>query len=104
MNEFQSIGTIPFLGDIYYNGIIDAHNDDYFITQYDEVYPEGEENSNVYESLYHVYKMNEVLDYLLNSPQDLSSSLKVGLVLAARAYVSTLKPLGFINERNLERK
>lgn len=109
--EIKSIGKIPSMEDNYYDGVIEAHNDKYFITSMTEVCyahiigegrklcPEPFEcGCNCYETLYKVYRMDDTLRILLEikaSPNTLSI-----LVSVARLYTEEMRePIGFIRER-----
>ena len=87
------IGPIPPTGYSYYDGILDANNENFFITICDTLYPEGEDKHYIYESVYAVYKMDDNLAPLCNWKD----------VLKAREYVLTLEPVGYILEGNLDR-
>lgn len=129
LSEITSIGPIAPHGDSYYDGIIEAHNPEFFITRCDEVYEldaEGQEISNSYEIIYLVYRMDYIFKHCLEYPKfermpeecyfprsdgyeraDLSgsqhSSFHLNLLLAAREHAKNLRPLGYIREGNLDR-
>lgn len=112
--EIKSIGPIPWDGDNYWDGIIDAHNDKYFITRLTEVCYAHEHPAyandpckdpmececRAYETFYYVYPMDETLRILLDTKSD-----KVNYLLScATWYAENMKePIGFIREGNLER-
>lgn len=128
--EITSIGKIPTFGDNYYDGVLEAHNENYFITSCDEVHDldeNGKEMPRSFETIYLVYPMDYIFRHCLELPKferlpeevykyprsdgylgaDLSgsaySSFSTDLLLAAREHAKCLKPLGYIRERNLER-
>lgn len=82
-----------------YEGIIDGHNDDFYISNVDEVWPDTlpEEDRHTYnaERVYLVYRMDDVLkDYLEVSPCH-------DRLLLAREHSKTLEPLGYLLEHKL---
>ena len=93
------IGRVPVMGDCYYDGILDAHNDQYFITvenTIDEIDDNGKYIANHYESVFFAYSMDDKLRELLDTKG-------FDGVMQAREYVETLTPVGRIMEGDLER-
>lgn len=93
------IGPVAAMGDCYYDGILDAHNDKYFITVDDEIdHPCNNsecDSSRCYESIYLVYEMNAILKYLFKSSFD---------ILKIRRFVEgSFEPIGFCLEGDLDR-
>lgn len=76
LNRIETIGKIPGMGDNFYDGIIEAHNEDYFITQEgtqcEHCEDIGEHCSECgyaeEERIYLVYSMDYIFKYLLEGP------------------------------------
>lgn len=110
--QIKSIGNIPSMGDNYHDGILAAHNDKYFITYYTEVCRNDKCQQdpfngccNGYESIYLVYKMDDTLRYLLDTPKELEyHHISMNLYFAAEWFVKEHRyPIGWMLERDLER-
>lgn len=87
------------MGDIYYDGIIDAHNREFFITQTGEEIL-WDEQRNVYEFIYWVFRMDSVLSALIEQRHKNYH----GAYMSARYYAENhLIPYGILLERHLDR-
>lgn len=96
--QIFSIGKIPVMGDLYYDGVLDAHNREFFITREDEIW--YDEGRNSYESLYFAFKMDSVLSALIEQHHKNGH----GAYMAARFYAENhLIPYGILLERHLDR-
>lgn len=117
--------------DTEYDGMIEGHNDSYYLLQEDEIWddeiPEEERHYSNSERVYLVYEMDQIFEYLLDCPlkyidysedrfifprpgdgyekADLPGSdwcgFKHNLVMAARDHAKNLKPIGYILEGDL---
>lgn len=119
MEELKIDLSDNFQVDNYYDGIIEGHNDRYFVTCEDMASDERR---------YLLYPMDHIFRYLLECPLEYSGrpqenflprsdgydkadlsgsdwcSFHLDLLLAARAHAGRLKPLGYIMERYLPLK
>lgn len=95
--RITSVGSIPAMGDCYYDGVISAHNSAYYILMCDEINPEimlsWQEDSTNYDSLcegrvYLVYKL----------PSEFNENMEE---METRTYVQESgSPIGYILERD----
>lgn len=96
--QIFSIGKIEPMGDLYYDGIVDAHNREFYIRWQDDIYAEGM-YSHECERLYFAYKMDSVLSALIEQKHQ-----TLNAYMTARHYAKTyLTPHGIILERHLDR-
>lgn len=94
-----SIGKIPVRGDLYYDGVLDAHNREFFITLVGETIHYSEE-CQPYEEIFWVFKMDSVLSALIEQKHDNGH----GAYMSARYYAENhLIPYGILLERHLDR-
>lgn len=91
------VGPIRPHGDCYYNGVLDAHTEEHFITYYDEYCPDPS-NPNVYEVIFYVYKMDSYMKGLYDDHKYASDA-----AMEIRDYVDNLTPIGYIMENDLDR-
>jgi hypothetical protein len=95
------VGKIPYYGDAYYDGVLDAHNRDFFITSAGETIHYGERND--YEEIFFAYRMDPILTHLLDTSYS-DRNLYRGALMSARYYAENhLIAEGVLLERHLER-
>lgn len=96
--QLFNVGAIESTGDLYYDGVIDAHNRDFFITRSGEEIQWGK--SNEYENIYFCYRMDSVLSALIEQQHKNYH----GAYMAARYYAKNhLTAVGVLLERHLNR-
>jgi len=97
--QFKSIGKIPSHGDCYYDGVLDAHNDNYFITYHDDIWedsvPEHKRTFATAEHVFLVYEMDDVLRAIYQINENFDAVIK------AREYSEDQQPVGYILEGDL---
>jgi len=82
-----------FIRDCQYDGLLDGHNDNYYITVTDSI-DHPEVGPNCYEMVYLVYGMDDTFRKIV------VDGVSEDSVMEARWYSSTLVPLGYLMERD----
>jgi hypothetical protein len=86
------------MGDLYYDGVLDAHNRNFFITHSGEEIDGG--SPNCYEVIFFCYRMDSVLSALIEQKHKNDH----GAYMSARYYAENhLIAEGILLERHLDR-
>lgn len=97
--QLSGVGAIEPMGDLYCDGVLDAHNRNFFITHSgEEIW--YDESKNYYEGIYFCYRMDSVLSALIEQKHKNSH----GAYMSARYYAENhLIAEGILLERHLDR-